>query len=77
MKMLLRCKYMLEVRNDLIVIIKKIRRRERFLKELNYMLIKGDQIGHHNIQNKDLPSVDLKEDDDYLLVPAPHSDLRI
>jgi hypothetical protein len=68
---------MLEVRNDLIVIIKKIRRRERFLKELNYMLIKGDQIGHHNIQNKDLPSVDLKEDDDYLLVPAPHSDLRI
>ena len=43
---------MLEVRHDMIVIFKKIRRRDRCLKDLNYLLVKGDQIGSHNIGQK-------------------------
>jgi len=64
MKLLLRCKYMLAVRHDLIVIFKKIRRRDRCLKELNYLLVKGDQIGPHNIHLKgdlNMPSSERKE----------------
>jgi hypothetical protein len=29
-----------------------MRRRARFQKALNYLLVRGDQIGNHNIQHK-------------------------
>jgi len=52
LKMLLRCKYMLVVRAEILTIFKKMRRRARFQKALNYLLVRGDQIGNHNIQHK-------------------------
>jgi hypothetical protein len=53
MKMLLRAKMMLKVRSDLLSVFKKMKIREKVLKDLNYLMISGVQTsenGHLNYQ---------------------------
>lgn len=49
MKMLVRCKMMIEIRSDLIQIFNLIEQREKTLKELNYVVIHGDKGGRFDI----------------------------
>lgn len=49
LKLLIRCKLMLSVRKQLLVIFNMIDRREQILKELNYIVVQGDRGGRFNI----------------------------
>lgn len=52
LKMLLRCKLLMEVRAQLIEIFNLIDHREKVLRELNYLFVKGDFGGRFNMNEE-------------------------